>query len=192
MGDPAKLMKKLITYFVIALASAGLGLGLVRWWVIAHLDLSRAVYIQKEPASTIANLVDDLDGKIKSGELPSIKEDFASVGSRTQEARLLELRRFVQSFEVGYGRPPRDSSELGRLATEGELSLQQRRLVQKDARDCQVFPMPGDSYLLNCDEWHPTQSESLSQFVARLDKETERFYVIGGHVFVYSPPFVGR
>jgi hypothetical protein len=177
-----------MVYLLISLVLGLVALGLLRWWVLARLDLSHVLSTRDARPTETAKVIDSLGQKIHEGELPSIKEDFSTVGSPTKEALLLELRRFMQVFEAGFRRPSKDSAELGRLITEGSLSKQQKSVIRREIRQCQIFTLPENSYLLNCDGWGSTDPENVNRLVQKLDKQSERFYINDGHVFLYSPP----
>jgi hypothetical protein len=46
--------------------------------------------------------------------------------------------------------------------------------------------------LLNCDGWRTPEAKNLESLVERFDTETEKFYVVEGHVFLYAPPSSAR
>ena len=184
-------MKNTLKCIIFALVSValgiGLGIGLLRWWVITHLDLSHLASTGQIRPSEVAGVVDSLAQKAKDGKLPLIGVDFSTVGFPIQEARLLELQQMIQVYSIEFGNPPEDSTELIRLYSIENNSAELKRNAQKDARECQFFHSPEKSYLLNCDGWSPTNAENLNQLLDRIDKETQKFYAVGGHVLLYFP-----
>jgi hypothetical protein len=185
-------MRKVALCFLGTLSCFVLVFVLIRWWVVSHLDFSQVGQVSTISPARLTKDVDSLALDIKDGKTPWRKVDLASVGAPEEEARLLGLRHLVEVFEVGLGRPPNDASELQQIILKASPRFRQRRLLDEDARECGIFTFPQDSYLLNCDGWRPAAPNDLRSLVERFDSETEKFYVVGGHVFLYAPPSSAR
>jgi len=185
-------MRRIAICFLTVLIFLVIAFGVFRRWAITHLSFSGVGSAHAIEASGVARTIDTLSQSIKEGKLPSMKEDFTSVGSPREEAKLIELRRFLQVFEAGFGRPPQNASELSSLATRSALSPEQRILAKRYASDCEIFTFPEHSYLLNCDNWQPTDIKDLQALVERFDTTTEKFYAVQKHIFLYSPPYANR
>lgn len=187
-------MRKMVLCFLIALACFMVAFVVIRWWVVSHLDFSYVGQVTEVNARDVAQNVDAVARGVEEGKLPWRKLDLTSVGAQGKEAQLVELRRLLQVFEVGLGRAPKDASDLKHLTSQRSLSFSQRRLVEKDASECEIFTFPQDSYLLNCDGWRAEGSipKNLEPLIEHFDPETEKFYVVGGHVFLYAPPSSAR
>ena len=185
-------MRRVAIWLLAVAVTVALAVVAVRWWAVAHLDFSNVGRTTEVRPSDVAAQVEALAQDVKEGKVPWTKVDLTSIGAPGAEAQLLELRRLLQVFEVGFKRPPKDASELRLLITQGHLSSHQRRLVEEDAGRCNIFVFPEYSYLLNCDGWHPAGEEVPKSLVERFDVETERFYLVHGHVFLYAPPSVAH
>src|SRR5260370_23497214 len=181
-------MRKVALCFLGTLSCLVLAFVVIRWWVVSHLDFSQVGQVRVISPGSLTQQIDSLALDMKQGKAPWRKVDLASVGAPREEARLLWLRHLVQVFEVGFGRLPKDASELHQLILQVSPSFHQRKLLEEDARECGIFTFPQDSYLLNCDGWRTAEAKNLESLVERFDTETEKFYVVGGHVFLYAPP----
>jgi hypothetical protein len=174
---------------VITLSAALVCAYLLLWYYVQKtftLDISVRELTSK--AQAIGKEANTTADRIRNGTILYRKVDLKSAGMPAEEARLLELRRLLMAYEVAFGRPPRDASELRQLNDKESLTLLQRRAVEKVVRQCQVFSFSLDSYLLDCDGWPAPSGQALRSFLERFDKETEGFYVVDGHVFLYAPP----
>jgi hypothetical protein len=180
---------------ILILGSSVLGIALVLagtwWWAVTHIDLS-GVRIDKTNVSQVVKQVDTISRAVRDGSIPTRKVDFSSVGQPEKESELLSFRYFLPIYLFAFGSSPADAPDLRRLLSLANLNANQRKLVERDSRDCVFFPFAHDSYLINCDGWHSATADTLESLVARFDTETEKFYVIEGHVFLYAPQPVAR
>src|SRR4029077_20211529 len=137
---------------------------------------------------TIADEVGTLDQGMRDGTIAWRKADYTSVGFPDQEAKLLHLRSGIDFFTGSFGHAPSDIKDLARLSTVPGLSSNQKRLYGSLVRDCQILTMQTDSYILNCDGWSPPSSLQIEQWTRTVDRETEKFFVMQGHVILFVPP----
>jgi hypothetical protein len=113
--------------------------------------------------------------------LPDISNN---VGSALTEAKLLEIRRDVRSYESMHRRLPVDFSELESVA----FPPNWKGNLEKFGNECQVIVLTSDSDILNCDGWTPPSASDLKTLVRSFDPQTERFYKVQGHVLLFVPP----
>jgi hypothetical protein len=166
--------------------------------VCAYLLLN--YYIQKTfrlqlsfPGTTeesIRRKLDQTVAAVQHGVVPPKNANFKSVGSPREELRLLGLLEEFQVFEFQYGRIPRDASDFGLLVTNTALPVERREAISRYVRECKILTFPRDSYLLNCDGWSPQTAEETKALLKGFSNDVEKFYQVGGHVFLYAPPAV--
>jgi hypothetical protein len=185
-------MRRVGICFSVLVLCAVLAVIVMRWWVIDHLNFSQVGHtIQADPRNA-AQMLETLARDIKDGTIPTRSIDLASVGAPDEEARLLGLRHLFQVFVIAFGGPPKSAADLKRLLTLRSLDSQQQEIVEEDSRKCLILAFPEDSYLLSCDGWRFQNPEDLQLLRQKFDSTTERFYLVGGHVFLYAPPSVAR
>lgn len=180
---------KVVIALSVALVCAYLLLG---YYVQKTFSLQISVPETSATAQSIGKQVNTITDAVHNGTIPYRKVNLTSVGLPSGEARLLELQGLLENYEVVFGRPPQDVSELRQLKDGQSLTFIQRWHIEKIARECHIFAFPQDSFLLNCDSWPVPTSESAHSLVEGFDKETEQFYVVGGHLFLYAPPPMSR
>jgi hypothetical protein len=180
-------MRKVALCFLGTLTCFVLAFLVIRWWVVSHLDFSRIGQVSVVSPAAVGEQIKILALDAKNGKQPWNKLDLSSVGVPGEEAKLLGLRHLIQVFEVGFGRPPKDASELQRRILEvAPINFAQRKVLEEDARDCAIITFQQNSYLLNCDGW--PRRDDPKFLVEHFDNETEKFYAVEGHVFLYAPP----
>lgn len=158
-----------------------------RWWFVSRMDF---LYIgQPSPITNeVAKKLDALTDQLKNRKLPLRTEDLSSVGSVSEEDRLIDLSRLLQFYETGFG-PPKGIKDFDRLLENKGLSARERKTVVKDVQECRIFVFPMDSYLLNCDGWLSSTVNDVQDLISHFDVTTTKFYNIDHHVFLYAPPF---
>jgi hypothetical protein len=181
--------RALIALF-ISLVSLATLVGAARWIFLKAFVLD----VQLSPAQSEAAAADlerslrMIDQQAKAKHYLGRREDLSSVGLKDKEDQLLEFRHWVEVFQLTSGQAPEKSSDLQNLTSIETLSPRQKKEIGRLAQRCFIKQIQGESYLLNCDGWRPQQAGDEDRLVSGLDSDTERFYILNDHLFVYAPP----
>lgn len=182
-------MRKIAIWLCSAILVLVLGFLGFRQWVIAHLDFSSLGQPSNGAADVMRAIVAVASG-VKEGRIAWRKADYSSVGFPQKERELLDLRRALDLFEIAYGHLPAKSGDLMSLANpQQDTNATERRTCARLATECQLVPLGKDSFLLNCDGWPLPNEAAVHSLVGTFDQQTEKFYLVQGHVLLYLPPF---
>jgi hypothetical protein len=122
--------------------------------------------------------------KARKDSFPLRRFDHSSVGSAHAEAKLLEIRRDIGSYESINRHLPVNFSELESVG----FPPNWKEDLEKFGNECQVIVLTSDSDILNCDGWTRPSASDLKALVRSFDPQTERFYKVQGHVLLFVPP----
>ncbi len=159
-------------------------------YVQMHLSLGPSNYGPEERAKLAEDIhqIEAVASGVKAGKIPWRTVDYRSIGFPEQEAKLLQLRRWVDAFEVKFHRLPASVGDFSQLAASGD----QRRRFRRFASQCQIVALESESYILNCSEWKFESRADLDHLVGSFPPATEKFYLVWNHVILYVPPFVSN
>jgi hypothetical protein len=161
-----------------------------RWVWIRNFNLPKD-FITKQQLTEIDTLgprLQDLGTRTKRGDLPTRYVDLATIGETDKESDLRAFRRFVELYEITFGKLPERASDLDRLTSIGALKSVVKLQMKSLASQCSIFTFGRDSYLLNCDGWQASGHDSPKRMVGNFDDTAEKFYASERHVFIYAPP----
>ncbi len=160
------------------------GLYALRTWKLPPLIMSAE---DKARVEALQKSVDAVVEALRKGEVGWRRADHSTVGFPEKESQLVKARNEIEIYYRTFHRLPQRLSDLLKIRT---ATLRQKFTFAKIAWECEFFPLTSESYILNCDGWKAPQKAKLEEMVGGFDRETERFYVVEGHVVLYVPPFV--
>jgi hypothetical protein len=149
-----------------------------------HIALSPVTDEDRQKFAVLAKI-------LETAELPHREVDNTSVGFPVIEHRLQVIEELVDVFQVKFGRLPASIEELTAIPA-GSRQEQAKKEIRSESRNCRIFNLSAESYLLNCDDWNPSE-KTLQDFKVAADKRYVRFYNFNGHVILSVPlPYVAR
>jgi hypothetical protein len=165
-------------------AAALLLMGVVSYAVLTVRPSLRPITDKElEPYAALAKIIQ------ASKSVPSPPIDDTSVGYPKRETELSGLNEALYVFQVRFRRLPNSLDELPQIIDNGPGTERARKELQNASGRCKILTFGRNSYALNCDGWNPDQSE-LAKAYSEFNKSVIKYYLIGGHVVLYSPPLL--
>lgn len=109
--------------------------------------------------------------------------DWSTVGFPKRERRLKDVWAHVELFRARYAQLPKDITELKAFLKANAPSASSGGAEE----GCAIVAPTADSYLLNCDGWHPRSSAALESALASFKPGVQRYYLIDRHVILWVP-----
>jgi hypothetical protein len=126
--------------------------------------------------------------KTRNGTMSPRKVNLSTIGFPEEEGELRSFRHWLQVYVVTRGEIPKQSSQMATFFAASQLPSNQRSAARRSTEQCNILHLGNDSYALSCDNWNPPDPSSLARITQTFDPETERFYILDGHVILFAPP----